>query len=93
MKSALEDSSPPEGMTLEAEAVWHVKAGNWQVSHDIAQDLPGKLGSWIHAHLHLIEGDRGNAGYWYARAGRPACEPDEIEAEWRELAAAVLSAS
>jgi hypothetical protein len=25
----------------------------------------------VHAHLHRIEGDAGNARYWYDRAGRP----------------------
>lgn len=91
LKSAIEDPSPPGGISPEAEALWHAKAGNWEASHDIAQDLPGSLGSWMHAHLHLIEGDVGNAGYWYARAGKPVRAQEEIEAEWRELAEAVLA--
>ncbi|NIU02819.1 MAG: hypothetical protein GWO40_00660, partial [Gammaproteobacteria bacterium] len=48
LKSALEESSPPDGISSAAEAIWHAKAGNWEASHDIAQDLPGSLGSWIH---------------------------------------------
>ncbi len=48
------------------------------------------MGSWIHALLHLIEGDEGNAGYWYARAGKPARTPLEIDEAWEELVAANL---
>ena len=25
---------------------------------------------WVHAHLHRVEGDLGNAAYWYRRAGK-----------------------
>ena len=27
-------------------------------------------GSWLHAIVHLLEGDVGNARYWFAQAGR-----------------------
>ncbi len=91
LESAREDSSPPENLSPEAEAVWHAKAGNWEASHGIAQDLPGSVGCWIHAHLHLMEGDRGNASYWYGRAGRPARAPEDLEDEWLELARAALA--
>jgi len=90
LQSATGDSSPPDGLSPEALSIWHIKAGNWEASHDIAQDIDSSMGSWIHAHLHLIEGDIGNAGYWYSRAGKPARKPAEIEAEWLELATAVL---
>ena len=30
----------------------------------------------MHAHLHREEGDAGNAGYWYRRAGQPAATGD-----------------
>jgi hypothetical protein len=89
-RSASEDSGPPAGISRAAEAVWHAKAGNWRAGHDIAQHLPGSLGVWIHAHLHFIEGDLGNAAYWYARAEKPARGAEDIEEEWRELAEAVL---
>ena len=35
------------------------------------------------------EGDIGNAGYWYARAGRPAAE-DSLEEEWERIVRVLL---
>ena len=31
--------------------------GNWEQSHNIAQDIHTPMGSWIHALIHVIEGD------------------------------------
>ena len=44
--------------------------GNWEKAHNIAQDIETNDGSWIHAYLHRVEGDLGNAAYWYRRAGK-----------------------
>ena len=45
--------------------------------------------AWVHAYLHRVEGDLGNAHYWYGRARRP--EPrGELDAEWEAIAAALL---
>lgn len=90
-RSAAQDASPPPGLTEEWRALWLAKAGRWDEAHAIAQDIPSREGSWIHALLHLIEGDIGNAGYWYARAGRPAAGRGEIDAEWDRIAAHLAS--
>jgi hypothetical protein len=46
-------------------------AGDWDGAHKIAQqDETDPTSCWIHAVLHKIEGDAGNARYWYARAGQ-----------------------
>ncbi len=84
------DRDPPEGMRAELKALWLAKKGRWHESHDIAQDIPSKMGDWIHALLHTIEGDLGNAGYWFARAGQPAIGSEEIESEWERIANALL---
>ena len=43
-------------------------AQDWAAAHDIAQRLEGDaLADWLHAVLHKIEGDDGNARYWYRR--------------------------
>lgn len=89
-QSAASDSTPPAGLSPELAALWHAKAGNWDASHDIAQDIHTPMGSWIHALLHLIEGDIGNAGYWFHRAGRPAVGRGQIDAEWDRIAAELL---
>lgn len=86
-ESAVAGVQPPAGLTPELRALWFTKAGRWEDAHNVAQDIHTPDGSWIHALLHLIEGDIGNAGYWYARAGRPARRREEIDAEWDRIAA------
>jgi hypothetical protein len=80
----------PPGLSPEAQALWHAKKGHWEQSHNIAQDIHTPHGSWIHALLHLIEGDVGNAGYWFAKARRPAVKSTEIENLWQEIATEIL---
>ena len=41
------------------------------------------------AHLHRIEGDLANAGYWYRRANR-AMTDGNLEQEWKALVAHFL---
>ena len=55
-------------------------------AHDIAQDVESSNGSWVHAYLHRVEGDLGNAAYWYSRAGRPAKRDEDMNEEWKEIA-------
>jgi hypothetical protein len=46
-------------------------AGDWKAAHEIVQrDEEDATACWIHAVLHKIEGDAGNARYWYRRAGQ-----------------------
>ena len=67
----LEFGKPPIDWPSSLKALWFAAKGEWEASHNIAQDMPDRLGSWIHAHLHREEGDEFNAGYWYRRAERP----------------------
>ncbi|MGD9668176.1 MAG: hypothetical protein AB7U75_03865 [Hyphomicrobiaceae bacterium] len=49
-------------------ALDHALAGRWDAAHAIVQlheDSP--VACWLHAVLHKIAGDSGNARYWYAR--------------------------
>lgn len=85
VQSVETDSDPPKELNHALQALWLAKKGRWHDSHDIAQDMPDKLGSWIHALLHTIEGDLGNAGYWYSLAGQPAIKPTEIDDEWERI--------
>ena len=68
------------------QALWWAKKGNWEKAHDIAQDVESSNGSWVHAYLHRVEGDLGNAAYWYSRAGRPAKRDEDMNEEWKEIA-------
>jgi hypothetical protein len=52
---------------------------------------PGaREGDWVHAYLHRVEGDAGNARYWYSRAGRRRPEGVALEAEWAGIVAELL---
>ena len=90
LKASAADPKPPTGLSPEAKALWFTKKGDWEAAHDIAQDIATPTGSWLHALLHLIEGDLGNARYWFAEAGRPAKKPAQIDELWDEIAGVVL---
>jgi hypothetical protein len=67
-------------------AVEQALAGDWQGAHEVAQKYEeDKTASWLHAVVHRIEGDVGNARYWYRRCGRQLREDVTTEAELREI--------
>jgi len=88
-KATLSDPSPPEVSPALA-ALWHDARGDWNQSHNIAQDIDDADGSWIHAYLHRKEGDLGNAAYWYQRARKPVAR-DSLVDEWARIVSALLS--
>lgn len=45
------------------------KAGQWDAAHEAVQPYSDPLSCRIHGYLHRVEGDLGNARYWYSRAG------------------------
>lgn len=81
---------PPVELDPHLRALWLAKNGEWDAAHDLVNDLGTRTGDWIHALLHVIEGDLSNAGYWYARCGRHAIAPGEVDAEWRRIAQTVI---
>jgi hypothetical protein len=81
---SLQSELPPENFSDSLKALWYDAKGDWETSHNIAQEIPGKGGSRIHAYLHRKEGDRWNAGYWYDRASKPFPEMS-LEDEFCEL--------
>lgn len=83
-KSFLTQSAPPSSLSPLLHALWFDAKEDWDTAHRIAQDIPTKEGSWLHAYLHRKEGDAGNAAYWYHRAGKPV-PSISLEKEWEEL--------
>jgi len=50
-------------------SLWYAVKDDWDLAHNIVQDINSETASRIHAYLHRVEGDIGNAHYWYDRAG------------------------
>jgi len=88
-KQSLKDSQPPEGLSALLQALWWDAKNDWEKAHSVAQDVSNREGSWVHAYLHRKEGDQGNAGYWYSRAGKPKSAAS-LEEEWEEIVQALL---
>jgi len=72
-------------MTLDYIAVLDTaKQGNWDEAHQQIQPYSDLLACLIHGYLHRVEGDVGNAHYWYKRANTSM--PDNTqEQEWQRL--------
>jgi hypothetical protein len=85
LKASTSASAPPDGLPPALLALWHDANGDWDAAHEVAQDIDGADGAWIHAYLHRKEGDPGKAAYWYRRAGKsPSTLP--LTAEWDQIA-------
>jgi hypothetical protein len=90
LKSTAADPAPAAGLSRPLQALWHDRRGDWDEAHALAQEAGGAEGAWVHAYLHRREGDELNAGYWYARAGRPAAS-GALPAEWEQIARTMLA--
>jgi hypothetical protein len=72
-------SAPKEELL---QAVELALADQWDAAHEIVQQYEDNAtAAWIHAVLHKLEGDLGNARYWYRRADRMDHVADEPRVE------------
>lgn len=90
--TSLQLSAPPAHLSPELQALWFAGKNDWDTAHTIAQDINTKEGSWIHAYLHRVEGDLGNASYWYQRAGK-ATPSGDLKDEWNFIVNELLAVS
>jgi hypothetical protein len=81
--------TPPAGVGPALLALWFDARGDWDRAHALAQEDRGLAGAWVHAYLHRKEGDEMNAGYWYARAGKPVAT-GSLDAERAAITRALL---
>jgi hypothetical protein len=88
-KTSLKQALPPAGITASLAALWYAGKGDWEQAHTIAQDIPTRDGSWVHAFLHRQEGDEWNANYWYNRADR-VNPGGALDAEWEGIVREML---
>jgi len=54
--------------------------GCWEKSHDIAQGVDSREGSYWHAIIHRMEPDSGNSSYWFRRVGEHPIFPQLYDA-------------
>jgi len=91
-RASLAREAPPDGLGPALLGLWHQGRGAWEAAHETVQSDDGADAAWVHAHLHRVEGDEMNAGYWFRRAGKPHTRGD-LDTEWAEMAAALLATS
>ncbi|GHB14295.1 hypothetical protein [Salinicola rhizosphaerae] len=85
----LDRPMPPKTLGCELRALWWAGKSEWSRAHDQVDNASGSHAAWVHAYLHRWEGDLGNAGYWYRRAGRHL--PDQsLDDEWRDITRKLL---
>lgn len=86
----LSAATPPASLAAPLAALWWAAKDEWAKAHEIAQEHEGDQAcDWVHAYLHRVEGDLGNAGYWYRRAGKTPAT-GALKAEWEAMVASLL---
>jgi hypothetical protein len=63
---------------------------DWDAAHQLVQQYEDATAAWIHAVLHKMEGDSGNARHWYRRADRMDHLEDEPRTELAAIQAELL---
>ena len=88
-EQTLKTKAPPRDLAPVLAALWWAKKGDWDKAHAIVMNEDGRDAAWVHAYLHRVEGDAGNAAYWYRQAKRPVAA-GALAAEWRAIATELL---
>ena len=88
-RASLSGTSPAPGLEPPLAALWWAAKDQWDAAHKIVQDEDTRDAAWVHAYLHRVEGDPGNAGYWYRQAGKPVAT-GSLETEWELMVSALL---
>ncbi len=88
-RASLSGNAPAPHLEPALAALWWAAKGEWDKAHKIVMNEETAEAAWVHAYLHRVEGDLGNAGYWYRQAGQPVAK-DSLEAEWERIVSALL---
>jgi hypothetical protein len=88
-RASLSGAAPAPNVAPPLTALWWAAKGAWDQAHKIVQDEGSADAAWVHAYLHRVEGDLGNAGYWYRQAGKPVAS-GPLESEWEQMASVLL---
>src|SRR3954453_3929293 len=88
-RASLSGTAPAPHLEPPLAALWWAAKGDWDKAHKIVMNEATANAAWVHAYLHRVEGDLGNAGYWYRQAGQPAAK-DSLDVEWQRIVSALL---
>ena len=88
-RRSLTDAAPPSDLSPALQGLWWQAKGDWPRAHQVTQADKSIDAAWVHAHLHRVEGDEANAGYWFRRAGKDHSQAP-LDEEWAAIAAALL---
>jgi hypothetical protein len=83
-------NEPPRALSASLTALWWAKKGDWDKAHRLVMDEQSAEAAWVHAYLHRVEGDLGNAGYWYRQAQKPVAT-GALDDEWAAIVAELLT--
>jgi len=90
-KRTMSGSKPPADLSPALAALWWAGKDEWDKAHGIVMDEGGMDCAWVHAYLHRVEGELGNARYWYRQAQR-GVPTRPLAAEWDAIAETLLAA-
>jgi hypothetical protein len=89
-RTSLSNPAPAQGLSTALQALWWAGKDDWDKAHTIVMDASGAEPAWVHAYLHRVEGDLGNARYWYGQAGQPPAT-NSLPDEWGAIVSALLA--
>ena len=88
-RRSLSQRAPAARLRPPLAALWWAAKGDWNKAHEIVMDEGSRDAAWVHAYLHRVEGDLGNARYWYRQAGRSPAT-GALDAEWEAIVRALI---
>lgn len=68
-----------------------MREGRWDEAHNLVQLDGSDAAAWLHALLHVQEGDLENAEYWYEKSGRSFRRRGSLSEELDALEASLQS--
>lgn len=80
-------------MTPLLQIVTLMREGRWNEAHHLVQLDESDTAAWLHALLHVQEGDLEDAEYWYGKAGRNFRSRRTLDEELDALEAALRGAA
>lgn len=89
-ESIQSDEAPVDSLSGALQGLWWDKKGDWAKAHELCQSADCTEGDWVHAYLHRVEGDEGNASYWYNRCRKPFYFGNVAD-EWEAIVKSLLS--